>query len=89
MDIGNALRKKGREDITIRATIANTVKEFYPHSFNIVSVKIHGNTVSIKTGKVLLNSELQLLQEEIKKASLQKLKKMWIILSDDIRLRFN
>lgn len=29
MDIGNALRRAGRDDITIRSVIANTVKEIY------------------------------------------------------------
>ena len=49
MDIGNALRRVGREDITIRATIANTVSEVYKREVIIESVKIHGKKIIIKT----------------------------------------
>jgi c-di-AMP phosphodiesterase-like protein len=76
MDIGNALRRAGREDITIRAVLANTISEVYQREVLIESVKIHGSTILIKTGKPLINSELSLLSEDIKKASLQKLDDM-------------
>jgi hypothetical protein len=88
MDIGNALRRAGREDITIRAVLANTISEVYQREVRIESVKIHGSTILIKTGKPLINSELSLLSEDIKKASLQKLDDMWIKLSTDITFRF-
>lgn len=88
MDIGNALRRAGREDITIRATLANTIREIYSHEVYIESVKMHGNKIIIKTGKPLINSELSLMSEDIKKTSLQKLDSMWIKLSPDIIFRF-
>lgn len=88
MDIGNAIRKAGREDITIRSVLANTIQELYTHEVIIASVKIHGNKIIIKTWKALINSELALMSEEIKKASLQKLNMMWIKLSPDIIFRF-
>ena len=73
MDIGNALRRAGREDITIRAVLANTISEVYQREVLIESVKIHGKKILINTGKPLSNSELSMLSEDIKKASLQKL----------------
>ena len=76
MDIGNAIRRAGREDITIRSVLANTISEIYSHEVIIESVKIHGSKIMIKTGKPLINSELSLLSEDIKKASLQKLSAM-------------
>jgi hypothetical protein len=88
MDIGNALRRAGREDITIRAVLAKTISEVYWREVLILSVKIHGTKIIIKTWKPLINSELFLLGEDIKKASLQKLDDMWIKLSTDITFRF-
>jgi len=88
MDIGNAIRRAGREDITIRSVLANTISEIYSHEVIIESVKIHGKKILIKTWKPLINSELWLMSEEIKKASLEKLSTMWIKLSADITFRF-
>jgi hypothetical protein len=73
MDIGNALRRAGREDITIRAVLANTISEVYEREVLIESVRIHGKKIIIKTGIPLINSELSLMSEDIKKASLEKL----------------
>jgi len=49
MDIGNALRRAGRDDITMRSVIANTISELYSHEVHIKSVTIHGNKIIIKT----------------------------------------
>jgi hypothetical protein len=49
MDLGNAIKRAGRDDITIRSVIANTIKELYPRNVSITSVKISGNTILIKT----------------------------------------
>jgi hypothetical protein len=49
MDIGNALRRAGREDITIRATLAKTINDIYGREVLIESVKIHGIKIIIKT----------------------------------------
>lgn len=89
MDIGNALRRAGRDDITLRSTIANTVWELYTHEVSIKSVKIHGKKIIISTGNPLINSELSLLSWDIKKASLQKLSKLWIHLSQETQFLFN
>lgn len=88
MDIGNALRRAGRDDIVILSTIANTVKEIYTKDVEIQSVKMRGKKIIITTGRSLVNSELQLLEGEIKKASLEKLEKLWIRIWNDKNFRF-
>jgi len=88
MDIGNALRRAGREDIALRSTIANTVAEEYPYPVDIHSVQIKWKKVFIKTWRALINSELQLMEQDIKKASLEKLNKIGITLRNDVSFRF-
>ncbi len=88
MDIGNALHRAWRDDITTRSIIANTVKEIYGKDISIISVRIHGQKILIKTGKSLVNFELQLMAEDIKIASLEKLWRLWIQLSPSIEIRF-
>ncbi len=92
MDIGNALRRAWRDDIATYAIISNTVKEIYLQktwvTISIQSVQIKWQKVFIKTWKSLINSELTLISEDIKKASLQKLWDLWIILSESIIFRF-
>lgn len=92
MDIGNALRRAWRDDITIRSVIANTVKEMSQeklwYTVSIDSVQIRGKKVLVKTGNALINSELSLLQGDIKKASMKKLSMMHIKIGNDIVFRF-
>ncbi len=88
MDIWNALRRAGREDITIRAVLAKTIGDVYNHEVIIESVKIHGKKIIIKTGKPLINSELQMLEWRIKELSIKKLKDMWIKITQDVKFRF-
>ncbi len=92
MDIGNALRRAWRDDITTRSVIANTVtsfaKEVLWHDIIIESVQLKWKKVFVKTGNTVLNSELQLLEWDIKKASLKKLSKMHIKIWNDIVFRF-
>lgn len=88
MDIGNALRRTGREEITIRSIISNTIHDIYWPQVHIHSVNIRGNKVMVKTGNALINSELSLLSWDIKKASLQKLGALGISLSHELKIRF-
>lgn len=92
MDIGNALRRAGRDDITIRSIIANTTQNIYFEKtwvqISISSIQLRWKKVLIKTGNALINSELQLMQESIKKASLEKLWTMSITLSKELTFRF-
>jgi len=88
MDIWNALRRAGRDDITTLAVISNTVKEMYNKTVEIQSVKLLWKKILIKTWNSLVNSELQLLEWDIKKASLKKLEKLWIKIKKDCVMRF-
>lgn len=93
MDIGNALRKAGRDDITMRSIIANTTlqlaKDKLSKDITIESVQILWKKIRIKTWSTLINSELQFISTDIKKNSQEKLKKMWIYLSEDTQFIFN
>ena len=84
MDIGNALRRAWREDITIRSIIAQTVKSIYKREISIKSVKIHWKKIIVQTGKPIINSELNLRKEDIKSAVLKKLWWLGIKLSPEI-----
>lgn len=88
MDIGNALRKSWREDITILAVVSNTVKAVYGKDIEIQSVKILGKKVIIKTWNSLINSELQLLEWVIRETSIKKLTIMWVNISNECVFRF-
>ena len=89
MDIGNALRRAGRDDITIRSIIAKTVKDTYEQDIDIVSVSITGNTVHVKTGNSIINSELTMMSWDIKTACISKLWNIWIKMSEKLRFRFS
>ena len=88
MDISQSLKKSGREDMALRSLIAKSVIEVYGKDITIHSVNLRGNTVIISTWNSLLNSELQLLSGKIKTVALSRLKKVGIILSEEIRFRF-
>lgn len=60
-EIGNAIRRAGREEITIKSVLSNTIKGEYYREIDIVSIQIKGNKVLVKTGSTLINSELTLL----------------------------
>ncbi len=88
MDLGNAIKRAGRDDITIRSVIANTIQELYPRNVSITSVKISGNTILIKTWNPLINSELQMMKWELENLSREKLNKMWIPLDRGTMIKF-
>lgn len=88
MDIWNALRRTGREDITLRSIISNTIQELYPNKITITSVQVRWKKILVKTGNSLANSELQFLSGDIKKASLQKLSAVGIHISEDVKVVF-
>lgn len=88
MDIGNALRRAGRDDITIRSIIANTIRDEYTHEVSIRSVKIHGNKIIVATWNPLINSELSLLSWKIKENIYKKSATLWLKIWANINLRF-
>lgn len=88
LKIWNALRRVGREDIATRSIISNTIQKIYPHAIEIESVKIHGNTILVRTWSHIANSELRMMEWEIKKQVLEKLALVWIRLQNTIKFRF-
>ncbi len=88
MDIGNALRRSWIDDITIRSTISRVVASSLEYDVTVLSVKIHGNIIRVRTDNPLINSELSLKSGDIKKASLEKLWAMGIQLWKNIKFRF-
>lgn len=88
MDIGNALRRTGKEDITTRSIISKTVQNIYWKHLDIKSIKIHGDKIIVHTGNALINSELSLLSWDIKKASQEKLKSLGIQISANVKFIF-
>lgn len=88
MDIGNALRRAWKDDIIMRSMIANTITELYGKNIAIQSVKILWKKIIIKTGNSLINSELQLLEWDIKEKCIEKLWKLWIKIHSESVMRF-
>lgn len=88
MDLGNALKRVWRDDITIRSVIANTVKQLYTKKIVIISIKISGKTILIKTWNSLINSELQMIRWEIEQESKNKLSQMWIHIDKNTTIKF-
>jgi len=88
MDLGNALKRAGRDDITIRSVIANTIWEVYKRKIEIQSVRMSGKTILVKTWNALINSELQMIWTEVESTARKKLSKMWIIISWDTKIKF-
>ncbi len=88
MDLGNALKRAWRDDITIRSVIANTVTQLYPRKITITSVKLSGKTILVKTWNSLINSELHMLRSDIEQECKNKLSLMWIHIDKDIVIKF-
>ena len=88
MKIGEAIRRKWKEDVIIKSIIWNSVIDVFNVEKNInitpylVSIQLKWENILIKTNKPIINSELLLLNEEIKKASKKKLLKIWIKLNN-------
>lgn len=88
LEIWNALRRTGREDIAIRSIISNTVQKIYPQKIEIISVKIHGAKILIRTDSQIANTELQLLEWDILEKIHWQLEYMGIKIHKNSRLRF-
>lgn len=88
MDIGNVLRKTWRDEVTIRSVFSNTISKLYNKPVEIISVRLQSNTICIKTGNPLINSELQLIKSEILENSKSKLEKIWIRIPNQDTIKF-
>ena len=82
MEIWNWIRRLWKQEIIIKSIIWNTIIDIFKDKKKIditkylVSIKLKWENILIKTNKPIINTELYLLNEEIKKASKDKLKKL-------------
>ena len=82
MLISEILNKKWLSDTTKKSIIYNTIIEVFLENKKIdiksylISIKNIWNVFLVKTTKPIINTELYLLNEEIKEKSLQKLNKI-------------
>ena len=88
MDLGNSIRKTWKEDVIIKSIIWNVILSIFKEKKKIdiekylVSIKLKWENILIKTNKPMINTELYLINDEIKKASQDKLKKLWLLKTD-------
>ena len=84
MEIWNGIRRAWKEDVIIQSIIWNTLISIFKSKKNIditkylVSIKLKWENILIKTNKPIINTELYFINEEIKKVSKDKLKKLWL-----------
>ncbi|MDQ7010055.1 MAG: hypothetical protein Q9M94_07230 [Candidatus Gracilibacteria bacterium] len=82
MDLGNSIRSSGKTKVIIQSIIWNTIIEIFKLKKNIdityylVSIKLKGENILVKTNKPIINTELYNYSEEIKKISADKIKKL-------------
>ena len=88
MQLWDSIRKMWNEETIIKSIIWNTIIEIFKSEKNmditsyLVSIKLMWEAILVKTNKPIINSELYLLNEKIKKASKDKLKKLGLRLKD-------
>jgi len=94
MEINKNLNIKNLSEITTKSIIYNTIIEVFLANKKIdiksylISIKNVWNIFLVKTTKPIINTELYLLNEEIKEKSLKKLNKIWFQFIDfDIKYK--
>jgi len=84
MKIANSIRRSWKEEVIIQSIIWNTIIEIFESEKSIdikkylVSIKLKWENILVKTNKPIINTELYLLNDTIKKISQDKLKKLWL-----------
>jgi hypothetical protein len=84
MDIGDALRRTGKDETIIQSIIWNSIVSVFQEEKNIdirpylVSVRFSKNIAIVKTKKPIINSEALLINDIIKKVSIERLSKIGI-----------
>ena len=94
MEINKNLNKNNLNDTIVKSVIFNTIIEIFLKEKNIdikdyiISIKEVWEIFLVKVSKPIISAELYLLNEEIKKKLIQKLKKMWFnFLNFDIKYK--
>ncbi len=88
MDIWNSIRRSWKAELIIQSIIWNTIIDIFQSEKNIdiekylVSIKLKWENILVKTNKPIINTELYLLNNEIKKASQNKIEKLWLYKTD-------
>jgi len=94
MEINKNLNIGNLSEITTKSIIYNTIIEVFLANKKIdiksylITIKNVWNIFLVKTTKPIINTELYLLNEEIKEKSLKKLNKIWFQFIDfDIKYK--
>jgi len=88
MELWNSINRLGKQEVIIQSIIWNTIIEVFKSKKNmditsyLISIKLKWENILVKTSKPIINNELYLYSEEIKKSSLSKLEKIWIKYKD-------
>jgi len=88
MDLSSAINRAWKKEVIIQSIIWNTIIEIFKSKKNmditsyLISIKLKWENILVKTSKPIINNELYLYSEEIKKSSLSKLEKIWIKYKD-------
>lgn len=88
MDIGNWLRRTGREGKVIQSTVWNTIIALYKQKTGrdvtpyLESISLSWDTILVKTKKPIINTELSYIQDEIQLSCSEKFAKLGIKLKN-------
>ena len=88
MLLWDSIRRWWKQDVIVKSIIWNTIIDIFNAEKNIditsflSSIQLLWDIVLIKTNKPIINSELIILNKQIKKASVEKLKKLWLKFRD-------
>jgi len=84
MEIWKGKLLQWREEVIIKSILWNSIIEVFNAEKNIditpylISIRLNAKVVFVKTTNPLINTELLLLDQKIKKLFLEKLNKVWI-----------
>ena len=84
MEIWESISRSKREEAIIKSLVWNSVVFVFKEEKEIdikeylISVRLVWNNVFVKTNNPLVNTELFLIDDKIKKLFSEKLKKVWI-----------
>lgn len=84
LKLSESLKKSWREEVIIKSIIWNTLiwefqekKEIDITSY-LISIRLKKNIVFIKTTKPLINSEILLIEKQVKEKSIKKISRLWL-----------
>lgn len=84
MELANTIKETWRKELIIKSIIWNTIiSEFLKYknidiTSYLTSIRLKTNIVFVKTNNPLINSEILLIEREIKDLSSKKISKLWL-----------